>query len=76
MYTYIGTKIVRAEPMDEFTFAMTVRPTTRNVAVGVDSMGNAGYKVVYEDGYTSWSPKEPFERAYRRVTDAERALIV
>lgn len=24
-----------------------------------------GYLVIYEDGYTSWSPAEPFEKAYR-----------
>lgn len=34
-----------------------------------------GYAVVYEDGYRSWSPKETFERAYRRITDAEVDLI-
>ena len=27
--------------------------------------GKEGYKVVYEDGYTSWSPKEVFEAAYK-----------
>ena len=27
--------------------------------------GKDGYKVVYEDGYISWSPKETFEKAYR-----------
>jgi hypothetical protein len=26
--------------------------------------GVDGYKVVYEDGYESWSPKEVFEKAY------------
>jgi hypothetical protein len=26
--------------------------------------GKEGYKVVYEDGYVSWSPKETFEDAY------------
>ena len=26
--------------------------------------GVDGYKVVYEDGYESWSPKETFESAY------------
>lgn len=31
--------------------------------------GREGYQVVYEDGYTSWSPKDVFERAYRK-TDA------
>lgn len=24
----------------------------------------AGYQVIYEDGYTSWSPKDVFEAAY------------
>ena len=37
--------------------------------------GRDGYTVVYEDGYRSWSPKEVFERAYRRITDAEIDLI-
>lgn len=27
-----------------------------------------GYKVVYPDGYESWSPKEVFEKAYLKVT--------
>lgn len=26
-----------------------------------------GYKVVYEDGYTSWSPRDAFEKAYRVI---------
>mgnify|MGYP001589353073 FL=1 len=34
-----------------------------------------GYAIVYENGYRSWSPKETFERAYRRITDAEINLI-
>lgn len=31
--------------------------------------GAEGYRVVYSDGYTSWSPKEAFEQAYR-LTDS------
>lgn len=27
--------------------------------------GRPGYKVVYPDGYVSWSPKDVFEKAYR-----------
>jgi hypothetical protein len=38
--------------------------------------GNPGYKVVYEDGYVSWSPKDTFERCYREVTIAESALVL
>ena len=45
------------------------------LAEPADRDGRDGYMVVYEDGYTSWSPKETFERAYRRVTDAEMRLL-
>lgn len=31
--------------------------------------GAEGYRMVYANGYTSWSPKEAFEEAYRK-TDA------
>jgi hypothetical protein len=44
MKTYIGTKIILAEP------------ETKD--------GEDGYKVQYEDGYVSWSPKDVFEIAY------------
>jgi hypothetical protein len=30
--------------------------------------GKEGYKVIYEDGYVSWSPKDVFEKAYLEVT--------
>jgi hypothetical protein len=32
-----------------------------------DYNGMPGYRVVYADGYESWSPKEVFEKAYLRV---------
>lgn len=32
--------------------------------------GVSGYKVVYPDGYVSWSPAEAFENAYR-ILDCE-----
>ena len=59
--TYIGTKIIQAEPMES--------PDS-----SIDEPA-PGYKVVYEDGYESWSPREIFERCYREVTDAEKALM-
>jgi hypothetical protein len=64
MDRYIGTKIVLAGPAQEFKEGDLRGP------------GRDGYKVVYEDGYTSWSPKETFERAYRKITPAEAGLIV
>lgn len=63
METYIGTKIIKAEPCSKKSEGDSPLPPT------------AGYKVVYEDGYTSWSPKEVFERCYRLVTDSEKKLI-
>lgn len=54
MEKYIGTKIIHAEP--EYA-----KP------VGELDYRALGYKVVYEDGYTSWSPKDVFEKAYHRI---------
>ena len=79
MERYIGTKIVLAEPMEAHAFALNRErgPGSPEVISEIDSEGHSqpGYEVVYEDGYTSWSPKETFERAYRLVTDAELTLL-
>ena len=53
MQTYIGTKIVMAEPCEAWKDQ------------GKHKVGDPGYKVVYPDGYESWSPKKVFEEAYR-----------
>lgn len=68
MKLYIGTKIIAAEPMSEHTFKNPI-----NSASDID---RPGYKVVYEDGYVSWSPKETFEHAYREISDSEMRMIV
>lgn len=75
MEAYIGTKIVKAESMEHHAAVLAGFARGTPVIEG-DGHSEAGYKVVYEDGYTSWSPKETFERAYRRVTAAEQALLV
>lgn len=60
MGKYIGTKIVEAEPMNKFAFYAAVqRPC--------DPGDEPGYKVRYPDGYTSWSPKGVFEKAYMKI---------
>ena len=58
MIRYIGVKIVDAEPMNKYEFQMNIK--------GVDCKedNQEGYKVIYEDGYVSWSPKGVFEKAY------------
>jgi len=35
-----------------------------------------GYKVVYPDGYESWSPKETFEAAYLKVGEDENDVRI
>lgn len=55
MQSYIGAKIIAAEPQ------------TKD--------GVSGYKVVYPDGYESWSPADVFERSYRPVTRADMELM-
>ncbi len=68
METYIGTKIIQAEPQK--------CPKDDQM----NKKGDPGYKVVYEGDYVSWSPKEVFEKAYRSVTgvsfgDALKAML-
>lgn len=36
--------------------------------------GRPGYGVIYADGYTSWSPKDVFEEAYRAIEGEGQAL--
>ncbi|MDD4456315.1 MAG: Gp49 family protein [Syntrophotalea acetylenica] len=50
---YIGVKLIEAFSYNETT------------ADGEKE----GYKVRYADGYTSWSPKEVFEKAYMKVIE-------
>jgi len=71
MRTYIGAKIIRAFPEDEHAFLDVVKGQT--LEDGQPS--RHGYRVIYPDGYVSWSPKETFETAYREVTKAEKDLI-
>ncbi len=62
MKSYIGTKVILAEPALE-----------PEIVEGAPA--RAGYKVVYPDGYESWSPKDVFERNYREIIATERSLI-
>mgnify|MGYP000857310196 CR=1 FL=1 len=64
MKQYIGTKMISATP--------AIRKGGKVYEEGEPiprSMGPSeeGYKVVYQDGYSSWSPKDVFEKAYLPV---------
>ena len=66
MKTYIGTKVIDAEPMTRGEYNKYRGwqiPSNENP-------DDEGYRVVYPDGYVSWSPKSVFEEAYREIGDA------
>lgn len=73
---YVGTKLIRAQPMDAMEFQIQHGPS------GISDRENEpGYEVTYagehpsDPVYISWSPKAIFENAYRKVTEAERKLF-
>ena len=97
MESYIGTKIIKAEPMNDLDFEieksmfesaketmksyksgknLLVRNQRSEVAMQELREPKEGYKIMYPDGYTSWSPKVVFENAYRLISDSEISLIV
>lgn len=60
MKKYIGTKVIKAEPMTmveaQKVLGREIKPATKEAD---------GYLVEYNDGYKSWSPKSVFEEAYK-----------
>lgn len=77
MKTYIGTKIIEAEPAVRITgddFAKIVQPVDQPIPAGATV--EEGYRVRYPDGYKSWSPKEAFEEAYRPVSGVNFGLAL
>lgn len=64
MKLYIGTKIVKAMPMT-MGEAYERKLLKEGVRPSECETDKAGYLVEYEDGYQSWSPAEPFDKAYK-----------
>lgn len=67
---YIGCKIIKGSPMTAKQFA-----EFKGNEYDKNSKDAPGYKVEYEDGYISWSPKWTFENAYRKLSTGERELL-
>ncbi len=70
MTRFIGVKIIHAKPMTLSEYNSNfdkVIPATK---------GEEGYLVEYEDGYKSWSPKDVFEKAYRRIDNLTFGLAL
>ena len=69
MENYIGVKQIKALPMDaKEALSKGYRTHTADEF--------EGYEVVYEDGYKSWSPKDVFEKAYRKTSGLTFGLAV
>lgn len=64
MEKYIGTKIIEAEEFPAWKDA------------GGHKTGDPGYRVRYQDGYESWSPKSVFESAYRHTNGMSFGLAI
>ena len=80
--TYIGTKLINALPMTRQRYN-----DFRGWQVPADANpDDEGYLVEYLDGgkpntemyagYVSWSPKEPFDKAYRQATGLPFGLAI
>ncbi|WP_432718981.1 DUF2829 domain-containing protein [Pectinatus frisingensis] len=69
MKTYIGTKVIKAEPM---RLMAAERVLNRKIKDGDAD----GYLVAYEDGYRSWSPRLVFEKAYRHTNGMTFGLAI
>lgn len=75
--TYIGTKIVEAEPATRGeAWARKSKLNEAEVARIIEQMPEDGYRVRYPDGYESWSPKDVFEAAYRPVNAMTFGLAI
>ena len=65
MHTFIGTKIIKARPLnrgDHNKYRGWTIPAN-------EDPDEPGYLVVYPDGYESWTPKPQFDEAYLPLGD-------
>lgn len=77
MKQYIGTKIVDACPAYRCTFpGGMVEYAGVGDIVPTECKIEDGYRVMYEDGYLSWSPKAVFEAAYRETMGMPFGLAI
>lgn len=77
MRQYIGSKIVNACPAYRCTFpgGMVTYAAVGDI-IPTECKIEDGYRVRYEDGYLSWSPKAVFEAAYRETSGLSFGLAI
>lgn len=72
MKQYIGTKIIQAKPAYRVDGKVFVKANIVPCGYKIED----GYKVVYPDGYESWSPKDVFEASYRETSGMSFGLAI
>ena len=73
MKTYIGTKIIEAAPA--IRMGGKVYDANETIPRSM-KLVEEGYKVRYQDGYESFSPKAVFEEAYRPIDGRNFGLAI
>lgn len=73
MKKYLGVKIIEAVPA--IRKGGKVYTSNDPVPKSMEPVED-GYKVVYPDGYESWSPKDVFEEAYREISGLTFGLAI
>ena len=68
MKKYLGVKLIEAEPAVEGGF--------EKAGLHGGAIARDGYRVIYPDGYVSWSPKDTFEKAYRPIDGLTFGLAI
>jgi len=66
MKNYISHKKVQAEPMHYYEALKLKLINTDNE----EPSEKDGYKVVYDTGYTSWSPATAFDKGYKELPES------
>lgn len=67
---YIGTKLIEAEP------AKRGECYKGHNMLSAEEAARDGYRVLYSDGYVSWSPKDTFEESYRPTDGMSFGLAI
>lgn len=79
MKEFIGTKIVKAAPalrLDDGKGDVRVELLSSNPLPRPGDIVDMGYKVVYSDGYESWSPQDVFEHSCRPTNGMNFGLAI
>lgn len=72
MKQYIGTKLIKAEKQTLGEYNLSKGWTIPEN----EDPNTEGYRVEYSDDYISWSPKSPFEEAYRAYHNMTFGLAI